>query len=143
MRANRRSPASRIVAALCSSAALLWLAASPATAQLPDDQPETVLATYHVQRGQTQEMKRVLAQAWQTYTRLDMVFAEPHVVLEGSENGNPYFVEILTWKNHDIPDHMPPEVRAIWKHMNDLCEKRDNKSPIEDGEMQLLVPANR
>ena len=113
-----------------------------AAAQLPDTEPETVLITFHVQKGHEEEMKKVLSEAWQTYTRFDMVLPEPHVILQGSENGAPYLVEILTWRDHDIPDHMPAEVQAIWKHMNALCEKRGDKPPIDGGEVRMIVPSD-
>lgn len=125
--------------ALCVAGGLFANAPS-ALAQLPDSEPETVLITFHVQKGHEADMKKTLSEAWQTYTRLDMVLPQTHVVLQGSENGLPYFVEILTWKDHDIPDHMPAEVKAIWKHMNEICEKRGDKPPIDGGEVQLLVP---
>lgn len=118
-----------------------WLCVpSFAQTQLPDDQPETVHITFHVQKGHEGEMKKVLADAWQAYKQGDMVVPNFHVVLQGSESGNPYFVEILTWRSHDIPDHMPPQVQAIWKRMGAICEKRGEKPPIDGGEVQLIVP---
>lgn len=118
-----------------------WLGviAPPTLAQLPDSQPETVLITFHVQKGHEEEMKKTLSEAWQAYKRLDMVLPQTHVILQGNENGLPYFVEILTWKDHDIPDHMPPEVQAIWKHMNAICEKRGDKPPIDGGEVHMVA----
>lgn len=127
--------------AIATLAVAGWLCVpSFARTQLPDDQPETVHITFHVQAGHEEEMKRVLSEAWQAYTQLDMVLPNPHVVLQGSESGKPYFVEILMWKDHDIPDHMPPQVQAIWKRMNAICEKRGDKPPIDGGEVQLIVP---
>lgn len=111
-----------------------------AARQFPDDEPETVHITFHVQKGHEQEMKKVLTEAWQVYTQRDMVVPNFHVVLRRNENGSPYFIEIFTWKSHDIPDHMPSEVQAIWKRMNAICEKRDGKPPIDGGEVQLVIP---
>ncbi len=129
--------------ALAALGVMGWLCVAPSFAQtqLPDDQPETVLVTFHVQAGHEEEMKKILADAWQTYTRLDMVLPQPHIILQGSENGRPYFVEILTWQNHDIPDHMPAEVQAIWKRMGAICERRGDKPPIGGGEVHLIVPS--
>lgn len=115
------------------------LAVSNARAQFPDDQPETVHITYHVQKGHEQEMKKFLAEAWQAYTKQDMVMPNFHIVVQGNEGGNPYFAEIFTWRNHDIPDHMPASVQAIWKSMNAICEKRYGKPPIDGGEVQLII----
>lgn len=140
MEIHRIQPRWRIVLVALGVAGCLCVAASQAQTQSPDAQPETVLITYHAQKGHEEEMKKVLSEAWQTYTRLDMVLPEPHVILQGSEGGNPYFVEILTWKDHDIPDHMPVEVQTIWKHMSAICEKRGDKPPIDGGELQLIVP---
>ena len=127
------------VGALCLTVCLL-LAVSHARAQFPDDQPETVHITYHVQKGHEAEMKKILAGAWQAYTQQDMVVPNFHVIVQGNEGGNPYFAEIFTWRSHDIPDHMPAQVQTIWKHMNAICEKRDGKPPIDGGEVQLIVP---
>lgn len=129
----------RIAIALLAIAGRIGMSPSFAQTQLPDE-PETVLVTFHVQPGHEEEMKKVLADAWQAYTRLDMVLPQPHVIVQGSENGRPYFAEILTWKDRNIPDHMPAEVQAIWKHMGAICEKRGDKPPIDGGEVQLILP---
>ena len=118
----------------------LFMAASNSGVQLPDDQPETVHITYHVQKGHEAEMKTILAEAWQAYTQQDMVVPNFHVIVQGNEGANPYFAEIFTWRSHDIPDHMPAQVQAIWKRMNVICEKRDGKPPIDGGEVQLIAP---
>ncbi|HEV2289269.1 MAG TPA: hypothetical protein VGR81_09985 [Candidatus Acidoferrales bacterium] len=141
MKVHRKQFGWRIAVAVLAIVGWLRVAPSFAQTQLPDDQPETVLVTFHVQPGHEDEMKKVLADAWQAYTRLDMVLPQPHVILQGSENGRPYFVEILTWQNHDIPDHMPAEVQEIWKHMGAICEKRGDKPPIDGGEVRLIVPS--
>ena len=117
-----------------------FLAVSNAHAQLPDNQPETVHITYHVQKGHEAEMKKSLAEAWQAYTKQDMVVPNFHVIVQGNEGGNPYFAEIFTWRSHDIPDHMPAQVQAIWKRMDAICEKREGKPPIDGGEVQLIAP---
>ena len=126
------------LAALCL-AFCAFLTVSNAYAQFPDDQPETVHITYHVQKGHEDELKKILADAWQAYTKQDMVVPNFHVIVQGNEDGNPYFAEIFTWRNHDIPDHMPASVQAIWKSMNAICEKRDGKPPIDGGEVQLIA----
>lgn len=117
-----------------------FLAVSNAHAQFPHDQPETVHITYHVQKGHEEDMKKILADAWQAYTQQDMVAPNFHVIVQGNEGSNPYFAEIFTWRNHDIPDHIPAQVQTIWKRMNAICEKREGKPPIDGGEVQLIAP---
>jgi hypothetical protein len=141
MKINRKQVDGRIAVAALIVVGWLCVVPSFAQTQLTDDQPETALVTFHVQAGHEEEMKKVLADAWQAYTRLDMVLPQTHVILQGSENGRPYFVEILTWKDRNIPDHMPAEVQTIWKHMGAICEKRADKPPIDGGEVHLIVPS--
>ncbi|MGH9864896.1 MAG: hypothetical protein ACRD4H_05710 [Candidatus Acidiferrales bacterium] len=127
---------------------LSWVCFAPASARpqqdmLKPDEPETILGTFHVIKGHEAEMATLLAQAWQTYRKLDYVFSQPHVILQGTENGGqPYFVEVFTWKSSEYPDHAPAEVLAVWKKMNAICERRDNKPGIERSEdMRLIFPA--
>ena len=48
---------------------------------------------------------------------------KPHLVVRGTDGaGKTYFVEIFTWKDASIPDHAPPEVRAVWKQLEAACE---------------------
>ena len=81
MKINRKQFGWRIAIGVLAIVGWLGVAPSFAQTQLPDDQPETVLVTFHVQPGHEEEMKKVLAEAWQTYTRLDMVLPQPHVIL--------------------------------------------------------------
>src|SRR6266700_7363006 len=68
--------------------------------------PETVLVTYHVKAGKEAELEAVLLRAWEIYRRGHFVFAEPHIVLRESEDGNKTrFVEVFTWISHAIPEH--------------------------------------
>lgn len=107
--------------------------------------PETVVVTFHVREGKEADMERLLREGhWTVLRRLDLVFETPHVLVRGVESGGkPRFVEVLTWRSHEIPDNAPPEVQEIWKRMNELVEKRDGKPAIEIDEVDLLVPAAR
>jgi hypothetical protein len=101
---------------------------------------ETVLVTYHVKNGKEKEFQQLLGDAWQIYRRDDLVFAEPHVVVQDSEGeGKPRFIEIFTWVSRSTPEHAPESVMAIWKQEEALCEKRGGHYGIEPGEAQLLV----
>ena len=106
--------------------------------------PETVLVTYHVKPGKEAEFQAVLSRAWGVYRGEQLVFAEPHVVVQDTENGGkPRFVEILTWVIRSIPEHAPESVKTIWKQEESLCEKRGEHYSIEPGEVELLVPSRK
>jgi hypothetical protein len=123
----------------------VWLMlAGNASAQVkedskPKDDTETVYTTYRVIAGKETEFAKVLAKAWPTYFKLGMVLKQPHIVLRGTDDaGKTYFIEILTWKDHDAPDHAPAEVQAIWDQLTALCEKRDGHRRIEFYEVQII-----
>jgi hypothetical protein len=79
---------------------------------------ETVLSTLRARVGSQDELQKTLAQEWSTLRKLGPVLAEPHVLPKGKgESGKTIFVEVFTWRDHETPDHVPPEVRAIWKHL--------------------------
>src|ERR1700689_581741 len=85
-----------------------------ATAQLPGPGTETVHSIAHVKPGHEAEYAKLSEETWAIYIRLGLVLDHPHVVLQGADDkGRPFFVEIFTWKSPDIPDHAPPEVKAI------------------------------
>ena len=103
------------------------------------DDTETVYTTFHVIPGKEAEFWKVLEKAWPTYYRLGMVLEHPHLILQGvDDSGRPYFIEILTWKDHETPDHAPPEVQAIWEQMTALCERRDGHRRIEFYEVKIV-----
>jgi len=105
----------------------------------PTPKTETVHVTYHVRVGKEGELARVLARHWPTCRRLGLVLEKPHIIVRGYGEGHrPYFVEILTWKDSDAPDNAPPEVRAIWKDLEALCEKRDDRPGIEIDEVEIV-----
>jgi len=109
-------------------------------ASAPD--PETVMVAYHVKGGSEAEFEKLLAQAWDTYTREKLVNREPHVVVRSEEaGGKPRFIEIFTWVSHKVPDHAPDSVKAIWDKMLALCEKRNGHPALEGGEVNLVAPA--
>jgi len=108
------------------------------------NETETVYTTFRVIPGKEDEFWKVLEKAWPTYHRLGMVLERPHLILRGSDdNGKPYFIEILTWKDHDAPDHAGPEVQAIWDQMTALCEKRDGHRRIEFYEVKVIDPKRK
>ena len=122
---------------------LLLMVADAAGAQqntnpLKDD-PEIVVDTLHVKAGKEDELARVMARAWAAYRQYDMVLRQPHLLMRGvDDGGRPFLVEILTWKDHEAPDHAPAEVKKIWAEMEALCEKRDGRRGIEFYEVQMI-----
>jgi hypothetical protein len=102
--------------------------------------PETVLVTYRVKSGKEGEFRDVLSRAWEIYRRDGLVFDQPHVVVQDSEDGKPRFVEIFTWVSRSIPEHAPDRVKAVWKQEESLCERRGEHYGIEPAEVELVVP---
>jgi hypothetical protein len=104
--------------------------------------PETVVVTFHVREGKEAEMEKLLREDhWPLLRKLSLVRESPHVLVRGKEaDGKPYFKEVLTWRDHETPDNVPPEVQAVWKRMYDFVEKRGSADSIEIDEVDLLIP---
>jgi hypothetical protein len=123
--------------------ALLALGAYGLAAQqrvaTPAGGPETVISTFRVRAGKEAEFAKVHAQAWPAYRRFGLVAETPHLVLQGvDEAGKTYFVEILTWKDHEAPDHASAEIRTIWTQLEALCEPRLGHRGIEFPEVRIV-----
>jgi hypothetical protein len=117
-----------------------WSANSP-SANAALSQPETVLVTFHVKEGQENQLTRLLSDAWEIYKKHGMVRSNPHTVLRGKDSaGKPVVIEIFTWKDSSVPDTAPPDVHAIWKSMEALCETRMGESGINFTEMEIVEP---
>jgi hypothetical protein len=96
------------------------------------DIPETVIVTVRPKPGAEADLARVMADHWATCRRLNLVLAEPHVRIQAKDaEGKPYLVEILTWRDEDIPDNAPAEIQAIWTEMNRLVEGRQGRPGLE------------
>ena len=116
----------------------IW-SASLAAGPLPGKGTETIHSVAHIKPGREVEYAKLSAEAWAIYTRLGFVLDTPHIVLQGSdEKGRSYVVEVFTWKSPDIPDHAPPEVKAIWRKLEDACEPRDGRRGIDFSEVTAL-----
>lgn len=101
---------------------------------------ETVAVTYHVQPGKEAKFQGVLKHAWKVYRSDRLVFAEPHVVVEDTENGNhPVFLEIFTWISSSTPEDPPDSVKAVWREEESLCEGRGGHGGIEPQEVKLIT----
>lgn len=110
-----------------------------AAAQLPGPGTETMHSVAHVKSGHEAEYAELSAKTWALYKRLGLVLDRPHMVLRGADDkGRSYFVEIFTWKSSDVPDHAPPEVRAIWQQLEAVCEVRDGRPGIDFSEVTAV-----
>jgi hypothetical protein len=108
-------------------------------AQLPGKGTETIHSVAHVKPGHEAEYAKLSQKAWTIYKQLGLVLNTPHVVLRGTdEKGRAYFVEVFTWKNADIPDHAPVEVKTIWRQLEGACELRDGRPGIDFSEVVAI-----
>jgi hypothetical protein len=108
-------------------------------ASLPGPGTETMYSIAHVKRGMEAQYAGLSAKSWALYRKLDLVLERPHVVVRGADaDGLTYFVEIFTWKSAEIPDHAPPEVRAVWRELEQACEKRNGRPGIDFTEVKAV-----
>jgi hypothetical protein len=64
------------------------------------------------------------------------------MILRGTDDdGKPVFIEILTWIDHDVADHVPAEVQKVWSQMESLCEPRGGRPGIDIPEFQIVSQA--
>jgi hypothetical protein len=99
---------------------------------------ETVLVTYHVRAGKEAEFLGLLSRGWEVYRSEHLVFAEPHVIVRDTEDGDKTrFVEVFTWVT--APDHAPDSVKKVWEQEQSLCEARSGHRGIEGGEVELVT----
>ncbi len=109
------------------------------TSDLPGPGTETIYSIAHVKPGMENQYSELSAKTWEIYRRLNLVLERPHVVVRGLDSGGlPYFVEIFTWRSPEIPDHAPPEVRAVWKQLEGVCEKRNGRPGIDFTEVTAV-----
>jgi hypothetical protein len=104
------------------------------------EDPETVLATFRVKPDQLPAFFKLMPEYWAALRSQNLVLAEPHILLRGEENGKPIVVEVFSWKNHDVPEHVPPAIQAYWDKINKMVEDRDGHNGIEFPEMTIVKP---
>ena len=118
---------------------LLLSLALVALAAFRSDDPETVCVTFRPRAGSEAELKKVIAAHWETARRLNLVLPEPHVTVElKDETRAPYYVDIFTWRDRDIPDNAPPQILAIWAAMNRLTVARGERPGLEIKEVTRI-----
>jgi len=121
--------------AACATAALVTVAAHSV------ERPETVMLTLQPREGAESALAKALADHWATATKLNLVKPEPHVTLRASdEAGHPYFVEIFTWRDAEIPDDAPAAITVIWDRLNALTEPRGGRPGVDIKPVVLVAP---
>lgn len=104
-----------------------------------DSDTETVLSTFRPRAGKEDELLKTMNENWSTLRKLGLVLQEPHLILRGKDDGGKtIFVEILTWRDHEAADHVPPEVQTIWNHLQSLVEERNGHKGIEFPEFEIV-----
>ena len=103
-------------------------------------QSETVMVKYHAKPGSETELARVIEKHWKTVSGLKLVRDTPHVMVQGTEGGKTYFVEIFTWRDGNTPDSAPPAIQSIWAEMGKLVEARGGKPGIDFVEVSVVTP---
>ncbi|GGM83672.1 hypothetical protein GCM10012275_62860 [Longimycelium tulufanense] len=95
--------------------------------------PVTVVCTYRVKPGQSDEFERLLRRHWTTLWKQGLVTDERALVYRGTEDDGPVYVEVFQWLSADASDlaHTDPTVGAVWGPMTDLCEERGGKPAMQ------------
>jgi hypothetical protein len=96
--------------------------------------PSAAICTYRIKPGKEQDFVRLLARHWPTLRGMELVDDVPSQVFRGTdESGGTFFVEILFWKNADMPNraHELPAVMSIWEPMGQCCESRLGRPAME------------
>ena len=103
-----------------------------------DDGPETILASFHVKPGQLNNFLALMPKYWAELRAQNLVLAEPHLMMQGDENGKPVVYQLFSWRDHDVSDHVPASVQAYWDKMNGMLEARGGHDPVEFPEVKVL-----
>lgn len=125
----------------CLSLVLLCLFGSVVASSSVQPQagpPETVMATFRVKPDQLQAFLKMMPEYWKALRDRDLVDAEPHLLMQGEENGKPIVVQVFTWKSEDTPDHAPADVQRYWTLMTTMVEPRDGHPGIDFPPMTLV-----
>jgi hypothetical protein len=96
--------------------------------------PRVAICTYRIKKGKEKQFLNLLQRHWPTLRDLELAENVPSQVFRGTdESGDIFFVEILTWRDGDMPNraHELPAVMAIWEPMGQCCEARLGRPPME------------
>lgn len=103
--------------------------------------PETVMITLHAKTGAEGALGEVLARHYETARRLELLRDEaPHLTLRAPDDHDTVaLIEILTWRDAEIPDHAPHDILAIWQEMNGLVEARGGRPGLDIVEVRDIT----
>ncbi len=96
--------------------------------------PTTVMCTFRVRTGHEEDLVALLRREWAALHGAGLVTdISPQLVRGEDDEGRPYYVHIFTWHDADAARsaHDHPEVAAIWREMDAVCEARDGQPAME------------
>lgn len=129
---------------IVGGALVVLLCGAPSVAGLArraSQHPETVMLTLQPRAGAEDDLAKALAEHWSTARKLDLVRPDLHVTLRGrDDSGRPYFIDIFTWRDADIPDNAPAAITTIWDRLNALTEARAGRPGLEIKPIALIAP---
>src|SRR5581483_12487893 len=102
---------------------LLLILAFATTAQA--QKPEMIVSMLYPKPGKQEELLRAIRATWAVYTGMGLVTADHPLYRAETEGGSIYYVEIFTWKDENIPDNAPPEVKKAWAGLREVAAKID------------------
>jgi hypothetical protein len=124
-----------LLLAVCATAVASAVAAHSA------QRSETVMLTLQPRPGVENDLAHALADHWSAVRKLDLVKPDLHVTLRArDDSGQPYFVEIFTWRDADTPDNAPAEITAIWDRLNMLTAARGGRPGLDIKQVTLVTP---
>jgi hypothetical protein len=103
--------------------------------------PVVAMCTYRIKSGKEEEFAGLLQRHWPTLRDMELVENTPSQVFRGTDDSaKTYFVEILTWKDGEMPNraHELPAVMAVWEPMGMCCEARLGRPPMEFPIVQVV-----
>ena len=87
--------------------------------------PETILGIVRPKAGKEAELLEAIHDDHATMERLGLITGPYSLYRGNDEGGSTIFVVMFTWKDGDIPDNAPPEIRKSWQRIHGLVAKRD------------------
>ena len=102
--------------------------------------PVIAMCVYRVKPEGEEEFRGLLKRHWPTLVRLGLATEDPPVVYRGLEEGRPFLVEFLTWRDAEAAPaaEQTPEVLALWEPMGALCEERNGRPAMEFPDVERL-----
>jgi hypothetical protein len=95
--------------------------------------PVIAMCIYRVRADREDDFLELLRTHWPTLRDLGLAGKEASTVLRGEEEGGPFYVELLPWRDDEAPGeaHKYPEVVSLWGPIEELCEARGGRPAVE------------